>query len=436
MEPGSMLKKTKKLWVLNRKIRFLKQPREWIEKHQFRKLKVIIEHAYATVPYYRDLFSRHHLKPEDINSFQDLKKIPLTSKKDIVSLDRNRITSDSVVPEDTYEIRTSGSTGEPFRFLLTNTYGEQIGLDCIRSKFIHGLRPTDRILRIGGDKTITEPPGNIIKRALLRKAILSSFTKPEEILGFYNRFRPNVIRGFISNLYLFALWLEENHIRLEHVPRFILCSAEMAHAFMTKKVSETFRTKVVDRYATAELGVVADTCDHGDGYHIFEDAVYAEYAEVNGITYFVGTSLNNFATPFIRYNTFDICERWPDRFSRCSCGLNTAKFMQISGRDNDFIRIPDGRLLGPMTLVYFMRKNYHLVKQFRFIQDNHRTVRTEIVTEATFSEKIVTAMASELNALTGGLQVDIHICDHIPLEKSGKMRIIKSTVRAPCNHAN
>ena len=320
-----MLTKTKKLWMLNRKIRFLKQSRDWIEKQQCRKLKVIIEHAYRTVPYYRDLFSRHHLKPEDINSFQDLKKVPLTSKKDIVSLDRNRITSDAVAPEDTYEMRTSGSTGEPFRFLLTNAYGEQIGLDCIRSKCIHGLRPTDRILRIGGDQTVTEPPGNIIKRALLRKAILSSFTKPEDILAFYNRFRPNIIRGFISNLYLFALWLEENHIRLEHVPRFILCSAEMAHAFMTKKVSEMFRTKVVDRYATAELGVVADTCDHGEGYHIFEDSVYAEYAKVNGVHYFVGTNLNNFATPFIRYNTFDICERWPDRFSRCACGLNNTK---------------------------------------------------------------------------------------------------------------
>ncbi|WP_155319432.1 phenylacetate--CoA ligase family protein [Desulfosarcina alkanivorans] len=129
----------------------MKYLRGRIERLQWRKLKAIIAHAHATVPYYRDLFSRHHLKPEDIRCFQDLKKIPLTSKKDIVSLDRSRITSDAVAPDDRYEMRTSGSTGEPFRFFLDTAYGKQVGLDCIRSKRLHGLRPTDKILRVGGD---------------------------------------------------------------------------------------------------------------------------------------------------------------------------------------------------------------------------------------------------------------------------------------------
>ena len=110
--------------------------------------------------------------------------------------------------------------------------------------------------------------------------------------------------------------------------------------------------------------------------------------------------------------------------------------MRITGRDNDFIQTPDGRLVGPMTLVYFMRKNYQVIKQFRFIQENYRTIRTEIVAAAALNHTMTTAMASELSVLTGGLQADIHICDHIPLEKSGKMRIIKSNVKAPCTHAN
>ncbi|WP_155319431.1 hypothetical protein [Desulfosarcina alkanivorans] len=81
---------------------------------------------------------------------------------------------------------------------------------------------------------------------------------------------------------------------------------------MRDKVSEAFRARVIDRYATAELGVVADSCEQGGGHHIFEDSVYAEFPEVDGVTCFVGTNLDNYATPFIRYHTFDACKPWPD----------------------------------------------------------------------------------------------------------------------------
>ena len=431
-----MLKKIKKLWTLNRKIRFMTYSRGRIERYQWRKLKAIIAHAYTTVPYYRDLFSRHHLKPEDIHGFRDFKKIPLTSKKDIVALDRIRITSDAVAPEDRYEMRTSGSTGEPFRFFLDTAYGEQVGLDCIRSKRLHGLRPTDKILRIGGDESQTEPSGSRIRNLFLQKATLSSFSTPEEILEYYQRFRPDVIRGFLSNLYVFAVWLEENRIRLDHSPRFILCSAEMAHDFMRDKVSEAFRARVLDRYATAELGVVADNCEQGGGYHIFEDSVYAEFLEVNGATCFVGTNLDNYATPFIRYNTFDVCEPWPDAPGRCTCGLGTTKFRRITGRDNDFIVRPDGGMVAPMELIFTMRKSYRSVKKYRFVQEDRRTLQVDIVEHDHLSNKTIKAMATDLKILTGGLRPEIQIVDHIPLEASGKMRIVRSNLKGRINHEN
>jgi phenylacetate-CoA ligase len=329
------------------------------------------------------------------------------------------------------EIQTSGSTGEPFKFYADKAYGEIVGLNCLRSKFIHGMKPGDRILRLGGNVTNLAPPTNVLKRMFLRKAGLSSFERPNKVLEFYNRFRPNILRGFISSLYVFALWIEEQGIRLKHVPRFILCSAETVHDFMKEKVSEVFRTRVIDRYATTELGVVADNCDDGTGYHVFEDSVYAEFIELNGETYFVGTCLDNFATPFIRYNTGDICEPWPDRPGRCSCGQNTIKFKRIKGRDNDFIQTPDGSLLAPLCFAYFMRQKYDLVKKYRFIQTDSRTIQVDIVPCPCFDQQATQQIIADLKVLTRGLEPTLRIIDHIAPDPSGKMRIVASHVTGP-----
>jgi phenylacetate-coenzyme A ligase PaaK-like adenylate-forming protein len=192
-----------------------------------------------------------------------------------------------------------------------------------------------------------------------------------------------------------------------------------------------FRTRVIDRYATAELGVVADNCDEGTGYHVYEDSVYAEFIELDGDTYFVGTCLDNFATPCIRYNTGDICEPWPDRPDRCSCGLNTIKFKGIKGRDNDFIQTPDGSLLAPVDVVFFMRNNYDLVKKYRFIQTDDRTIRVDIVPAPGFDKPATLRIIADLEGFTRGLKPTVRILDHIAPDPSGKMRIVASHVTGP-----
>jgi len=57
--------------------------RERIERLQFRNLRVLLKHAYETVPYYRRVFRDRGLSPNDIRSVDHLVKLPILTKANI-----------------------------------------------------------------------------------------------------------------------------------------------------------------------------------------------------------------------------------------------------------------------------------------------------------------------------------------------------------------
>jgi phenylacetate-CoA ligase len=423
-----MVKKVKRYFDLRKKVRVLRLPRKDIEEMQLMKLKTIVEHAYATVPYYHDLFRANHFKPEDLRTLDDIKKIPLTSKQGLLSMDKRDITSSIFNRSDLEKATSSGSTGEPFSFYMDHRYVVSDNLDTLRSQIIHGFRLTDRVLSISGEREDLKwfkSPLNIL---FLRTARFSSFSNPQTILHFYRKFRPHILKGYITSMYAFALWLERNSIRLDHRPRVIFSSAETVHDFMREKVQRVFGSKVVDRYATVELGFAAAECASGAGYHVFEDTVLPEIIEIDGMKYFVGTNLDNFATPFIRYNTHDICESWPDDRETCSCGMTMKKIKAFLGRDNDFVKTPGGELIAPIDLIFLMRTCYPIVNRFRFVQPDIETLRLEVVLREETDGEAFHKLQERFRNMGRGLILQIHVVEDIPKDASGKIRIISSSV--------
>jgi phenylacetate-CoA ligase len=88
--------------------------REQILKLQLDKLKSMVNHAYSHVSYYRELFDSIGLKPQDIVTLDDLKRIPFLTKKEISDNLHFGILSDNHNKKDILKIVTSGSTGIPF----------------------------------------------------------------------------------------------------------------------------------------------------------------------------------------------------------------------------------------------------------------------------------------------------------------------------------
>lgn len=117
-----MINKIRNYIELKSRMRFLTLPRKRVEEIQFRKLKTIVEHAYTTVPYYHDLFKKHVFNPVDLKTPNDIKNIPVTSKEDLLALEKSRITSSLFPSHSLMEAKSSGTTGEPFSFNIEKAY--------------------------------------------------------------------------------------------------------------------------------------------------------------------------------------------------------------------------------------------------------------------------------------------------------------------------
>jgi len=93
-------------------IGFETMPREDLEAIILRRLKATIDRVYANVSFYRKTFEENGITPNDIQSLEDLKRIPFTTKED---LRENYPFGMFAVPmENVVRIHaSSGTTGQP-----------------------------------------------------------------------------------------------------------------------------------------------------------------------------------------------------------------------------------------------------------------------------------------------------------------------------------
>lgn len=101
---------------IRNKLTFLLEYQYWsferLREHQWQKLEKLLKHAYRNVPYYRELFNRNDISITQLQSFDDLKLIPVTTKKDI------RQNFDNMIDENANKHKlllkfTGGSTEVP-----------------------------------------------------------------------------------------------------------------------------------------------------------------------------------------------------------------------------------------------------------------------------------------------------------------------------------
>ncbi len=130
----------KKLLTLRELQNNLHLTRAELENMQQKKLAALIKHAYASVPYYRELFDSVNLKPDDITSVSDLKSIPITDKTIMRDLPVKDKVAKNIDIEKCIKIFTSGSTGMPSHLYVTQQDFNVLDLVYLRSFLVNGLK--------------------------------------------------------------------------------------------------------------------------------------------------------------------------------------------------------------------------------------------------------------------------------------------------------
>jgi len=127
--------------------RYAKASARDLEEVRLRRLKRVLHHAYDHVPYHRDLFDRAGIRPEDVRSFADLQRVPVTTRADLQRTPLEQLTADNVRGQ-VNQARTGGSTGVAITIVWAPREGWIDRFNTARSLWLNGWHPPQSILKL------------------------------------------------------------------------------------------------------------------------------------------------------------------------------------------------------------------------------------------------------------------------------------------------
>lgn len=330
-------------------------PWEELRRLQERKLRRLVAHAYQRVPLYRQLWDEAGVRPEDVQHLEDLPRLPLVNKRVLRAAYPDQVLANGVERSQLVPYTSSGSTGEPFRFVMSRQEKGMRWAVMFRCWAWAGLEPGVPYVNLMGEHAHGALQGGWrqkLEQRLTRMLHIPAFAihdeRLEQVIEAVVRFRPRILRSYPATAHRLAQALAERGINLPL--RAVLTTGEILFPFQRQAVEEQFGCPVFDAYGGDGMDV-AFQCGYNSGYHINAEAVIVEVTDDEGRPLPPGqegqlvlTNLNNLSMPFIRYAIADLGALRPTE-ERCPCGRGLPLLDHVSGRSSDQIVLPSGRAL-------------------------------------------------------------------------------------------
>jgi len=412
--------------------------------YQNKRLRKIIKHAYETVPYYRNVMSNLKLKPVDIKTQGDLKKLPLLTRKDIHD-NFDDLWSRAFTRKTLKLGHTSGTTGTPLEILydqgmINMTYAV---LDRqYRWANANLKRSGDRVAILRGNVIVPinqkKPPfwrHNYFHNHLLMSAFHLSDGNIQSYIEELRSFKPRIIDGYPSTIYVLAKFLQKTGQKFSvHA---VLTSSETLYDFQRDLIEEVFSTKIFDYFGSAERVIFAAECDKHEGHHICSEYGITEIVNENNeslnagsIGKLVGTSLHNMGMPMIRYLTSDMTAL---KKELCSCGSPLPLMEDVSTKAEDIIALKDGRMISPSVLTHPF-KPMHSVRASQIIQEDYDRIVIRIVADLNYSDADTRHLIKEFKSRMGDdMDIKVKLVDELSRTNSGKFKWVISEVEKGIN---
>ncbi len=410
-------------------------PSERLRELQNEKLRALIKHAYINVPYYRRVFEEGSLTDKDIQTVEDLQKLPILTKNDIRQNFSNLMSKD-IKHRQSILNSTAGSTGEPLRFYLDMDCVSVAWASTFRAWEWAGYELGDKRATLGGSSLVprTPPPFKQRLRDMAERNLkLSAFDMDEQAMGAYAQkltsYRPKFLRGYASAMYTFACYLRTtgiNNIR----PKAVFATAEMLLPEHREIIERQFGCRVFDNYGCYDGGANACECDKHQGHHLAVEKAIAEFTcDSTPVPTGKGdeillTDLHNYAMPFIRYAVGDMGIISQEE---CSCGRGLPLIETIQGRVSDFIITPEGtKIHGEFFSHIFWEMTSFM--QFQIVQESQDSLVINVVPFPTADPSKINEEARKIEDTlclrTGRMAIKVEQVEKIHITKAGKYKFI------------
>ena len=379
---------------------FETMPREALKAIQLSRLKTTLEKVYATVPFYREIFKKNGIAPCDINSLEDLRHLPFTTKQDL--RDNYPYGMFAVPMENIVRIHaSSGTTGSPTVVSYTKRDIETWSELMARSLAAGGATSRDILHNAYGYGLFTGGLGVHYGAERLGASVIpvsGGNTKRQVVI--MKDFKPTILTGTPSYILHLAEVAEEMGVSFKDLSfKAGIFGAEPWSETMRQEIESKLGLKAMDIYGLSEVmgpGVSIECIQAQNGLHIFEDHFIPEIIDPiteevlpHGETgELVFTSITKEAFPVIRYRTRDITSLNPEP---CICGRTHIRMKKVSGRTDDMLIIRGVNVFpSQIESVLLTRKNiqphYQLVVNRSGNLDT-LTVKVE-VSDQIFSDEI------------------------------------------------
>lgn len=386
-------------------------------------LEKVLSHAVRHVPFYRDLDLAHLLavsRPADA-----LSAFPIINKSVVREQSARFMAVNAKRP--LFKGSTSGTTGTPLLLRQDLAAINRENAFIWRQLEWAGLKKGERRAWIRGDLIV---PSDAVSPPFWRRnhaenmLMFSSYHLTENNAATYvatlERFDPVVIQAYPSSIIFLAKWLEAKGRVFDSASlNGIVTSSESLAADNKSLIERSFGCRVFDWYGQFERVAAIGTCEHGR-QHIVSDYSFVELVKVkDGLYEIVGTGFNNFAMPLIRYRTGDYVTL-EDTSSQCGCGRHFPLVALIQGRDDDVVKLPDGRHVGRLDHIF---KGVDGVLEAQVRQDQNNRIDILVVATSGYSTTVETKL--RINArerLGSSVQINVQTVSSIPRSGNGKLR--------------
>ena len=372
--------------------------RQEIESYQLDRLQKTVEHCMNS-PFYRERFKKEGLKPSDIKTLDDLRKIPFTTKQDLRDTYPFGIAS---VPLDQC-VRlhsSSGTTGNPTVILHTQKDLEEWANAVARCLWMVGCRPNDVFQNTSGYGMFTGGLGFQYGAELLGMlTVPAAAGNTLRQLKFFTDFGTTVVHAIPSYAARLYEVMQERGIdpRKDTKLRTLVIGAEPHSEDTRKRIEEMLGVKAYNSFGMSEMcgPGVAFECPEQNGMHIWEDYYIVEIVDPDTLEpvpdgevgELVLTTLKREAMPLLRYRTRDLTRILP---GDCPCGRQHKRLDRMKGRSDDMI-ILKGVNIFPIQIETILMQFKELASDYLITletKDNNdaMTVEVEVADNLSFDD--------------------------------------------------
>lgn len=354
---------------------------EKINEFQNKRLQEALRYLEANSAFYQRMFRDNKIDIRQIQTTEDLVKLPFTEKKDLQLHNSEFL---CVPPEKIVDyVTTSGTLGDPVTFGCTDSDLERLAFNEMKSFSCAGIKPGNIVqLMTTLDKRFMAGLAYFLGiRKLGASIIRVGNGMPELQWDTINRLKPDTIMCVPSFILRLIEYAEKNGIdyRNSSIKRIIgigegLRDQNFNLNLLGNRIKEKWDVDLFATYSSTEMGATFSECPYGCGGHVHPELIIVEIIGEDNLPVKDGeigevviTTLGVEGMPLLRFRTGDISSKIVER---CACGRNSYRLTPLVGRKNNMIKLK-GTTIYPPAINDVLDNTPYVVNYVVIVQNSY-----------------------------------------------------------------